>query len=73
VTSWIGDVLFCQFDTLDVTVQEEFDKWLGERGINESLALFVMDYAEYKEQKVSGLCFVFLWWMFRGFLYYRSM
>jgi len=40
-----------QFDTLDVGVQEEFEKFLGERGINDSLALFVPEYAEHKEQK----------------------
>jgi len=40
-----------QFDTLDAGVQEEFEKLLQERGINESLALFIPEYAEYKEQK----------------------
>ncbi|KAG9313354.1 putative regulatory protein suaprga1 [Chiua virens] len=40
-----------QFDTLDVAVQEEFEKWLNERGVNESLATFVPEYSEYKEQK----------------------
>jgi len=40
-----------QFDTLDVTVQDEFEKFLQERGINESLAIFIPEYAEYKEQK----------------------
>jgi len=40
-----------QFDTLDVGVQEEFEKFLQERGINESLALFIPEYAEYKEQQ----------------------
>ncbi|CAL1699055.1 unnamed protein product [Somion occarium] len=40
-----------QFDTLDITVQEEFEKFIQERGINESLALFVPEYAEHKEQK----------------------
>jgi complement component 1 Q subcomponent-binding protein len=40
-----------QFDTLDVSVQEEFEKFLLERGIAESLALFIPEYAEYKEQK----------------------
>jgi len=40
-----------QFDTLDVSVQEEFEKYLQERGINESLAIFIPEYAEYKEQK----------------------
>ncbi|KAF9809963.1 hypothetical protein IEO21_07193 [Rhodonia placenta] len=40
-----------QFDTLDVAVQEEFERFLQERGINESLAMFIPEYAEYKEQK----------------------
>ncbi|KAG1851977.1 mitochondrial glycoprotein [Suillus subluteus] len=40
-----------QFDTLDVSVQEEIEKWLQERGINENLAMFVPEYSEYKEQK----------------------
>ena len=41
-----------QFDTLDVAVQEEFEKFLAERGINESLAVFIPEYAEHKEQRV---------------------
>ncbi|KAF9225704.1 regulatory protein suaprga1 [Gyrodon lividus] len=40
-----------QFDTLDVSVQEEFEKFLQERGINENLATFIPEYSEYKEQK----------------------
>ena len=40
-----------QFDTLDVGLQEEFEKFLQERGINESIAQFIPDYAEFKEQK----------------------
>ncbi|KAF8137584.1 mitochondrial glycoprotein [Boletus edulis] len=40
-----------QFDTLDVAVQEEFEKWLNERGVNEGLATFIPEYAEHKEQK----------------------
>ncbi|KAI0337990.1 mitochondrial glycoprotein [Trametopsis cervina] len=40
-----------QFDTLDVSVQEEFEKFLTERGINDSLAAFIPEYAEHKEQK----------------------
>ncbi|KIJ14700.1 hypothetical protein PAXINDRAFT_169605 [Paxillus involutus ATCC 200175] len=40
-----------QFDTLDVTVQEEFEKFLQERGINENLAMLIPEYSEYKEQK----------------------
>lgn len=39
------------FEELDVAVQEEFERYLSERGIDESLALFIPDYAEYKEQK----------------------
>ncbi|KAJ8516846.1 hypothetical protein ONZ45_g5914 [Pleurotus djamor] len=39
-----------QFDTLDVSVQEEFEKYLQERGVNEALALFIPEYAEHKEQ-----------------------
>ena len=42
-----------QFDTLDISLQDEFDKFLQERGINQTLAYFVPEYAEYKEQKVS--------------------
>ncbi len=44
-----------QFDTLDVTVQEEFEKFLQERGINDSLAMFIPEFAEYKEQKVGAI------------------
>ena len=44
-----------QFDTLDISLQDEFDKFLQERGINQTLAYFVPEYAEYKEQKVSPL------------------
>ncbi|CAE6427090.1 unnamed protein product [Rhizoctonia solani] len=40
-----------QFDHLDTNVQEEFERYLDERGIGGDLALFVPDYAEYKEQK----------------------
>jgi complement component 1 Q subcomponent-binding protein len=34
-------------------LQEEFEKFLQERGINESLALFIPEYCEHKEQQVS--------------------
>ncbi|KAL4072471.1 mitochondrial glycoprotein [Scleroderma yunnanense] len=40
-----------QFETLDVSVQEEFEKFLQERGINENLAMFIPEYSEFKEQK----------------------
>ena len=41
-----------QFETLDLNFQEEFEKFLQERGINESLAFFIPEYAQHKEQKV---------------------
>ena len=41
-----------QFETLDLSLQEEFEKFLQERGINENLEFFVPEYAQYKEQKV---------------------
>lgn len=40
-----------QFDNLDENVQAEFEAYLEERGINSSLALFIPDICEYKEQK----------------------
>jgi len=40
-----------QFDQLDVNVQEEFDEFLAQRGVDQSLAMFLPEYAEYKEQK----------------------
>lgn len=39
------------FETLDVGVQDEFDKYLQERGINENVAAFIPDYAAHKEQQ----------------------
>lgn len=44
---YIGPV----FDHLDLDVQSEFQSYLAERGIDERLALFVPEYAVYKEQK----------------------
>ncbi|KAG6909487.1 hypothetical protein DXG01_017209 [Tephrocybe rancida] len=46
-----GTYLGPQFETLDVGVQEEFEKYLAERGVNETAALFIPEYAEFKEQK----------------------
>jgi len=40
-----------QFDNLDVAVQEEFEKYLQERGINSSVASFIPEYAAHKEQQ----------------------
>ncbi|CAA7261184.1 unnamed protein product [Cyclocybe aegerita] len=40
-----------QFDTLDIGVQDEFEKYLQERGVNESVAAFIPEYATYKEQQ----------------------
>ncbi|KAG5649775.1 hypothetical protein H0H81_002078 [Sphagnurus paluster] len=45
-----GTYIGPQFDTLDIGVQEEFEKFLQERGVNEHVALFIPEYAEYKEQ-----------------------
>ncbi|CAG8536773.1 9331_t:CDS:2 [Cetraspora pellucida] len=39
------------FETLDNDVQVLFEKYLEERGINTSVALFISNYVEYKEQK----------------------
>ena len=43
------------FEQLDPNVQEEFEKFLDERGVGESLSMFIPDYAEHKEQKVSAV------------------
>ncbi|KAL1407016.1 Mitochondrial acidic protein mam33 [Vanrija albida] len=40
-----------QFDTLDTAVQDAFQNFLHERGVDEALANFVVSYSEYKEQK----------------------
>ncbi|KAF7319096.1 F-box domain-containing protein [Mycena chlorophos] len=40
-----------EFNTLDVSLQEQFEKFLEERDIGEGLAFFIPDYAHYKEQK----------------------
>ncbi|KAF9528408.1 mitochondrial glycoprotein [Crepidotus variabilis] len=39
------------FETLDYTLQEEFQKYLAERGLNEIVASFIPEYAAYKEQQ----------------------
>ncbi|KAF7325642.1 hypothetical protein MKEN_00414100 [Mycena kentingensis (nom. inval.)] len=38
-------------ETLDVTLQENFDEYLRERGIDETLATFIPAYATWKEQQ----------------------
>lgn len=40
-----------QFETLDMSLQEEFEKYLQERGVNEGVATFIPAYADHKEQK----------------------
>jgi len=40
-----------EFDALDETLQQEFEGFLEERGIDSNLALFIPDLAEWKEQK----------------------
>ena len=42
---------------MDVNVQEEFDEYLAERGVDQNLAVFLPEYAEYKEQKVRAVFF----------------
>jgi complement component 1 Q subcomponent-binding protein, mitochondrial len=44
-----------QFEHLDLNLQEGFEAFLAERGIDESLALLIPEYAEWKEQKVRYL------------------
>lgn len=46
-----GYYLGPQFDTLDDALQSQFHQYLAERGIDANLALFVPNYAEYKEQR----------------------
>lgn len=41
-----------EIEHLDPTVQDALDNFISERGINESLANFVLQYCEHKEQKV---------------------
>jgi len=40
-----------QFETLDTGVQEEFIRYLQERGIDDDLAAFIPELIEHKEQK----------------------
>ena len=40
-----------QFETLDENLQAQFESYLAERGIATNLALFIPNYAEYKEQR----------------------
>jgi len=40
-----------QFETLDFSVQEEFKKYLEERGIGSAMSLFIPEYVAHKEQQ----------------------
>ncbi|KAJ7174372.1 mitochondrial glycoprotein [Mycena filopes] len=40
-----------EFTTLDVAVQEQFEKYLQERDLGEGTAFFIPEYAQYKEQR----------------------
>lgn len=40
-----------QFETLDEGVQAQFESYLEERGVSTDLALFIPNFAEYKEQR----------------------
>ncbi|KAJ7598903.1 mitochondrial glycoprotein [Mycena floridula] len=46
-----GQYLGPQFESLDVGLQEAFEHFLQERGVDESVALFIPEFAEYKEQQ----------------------
>ena len=41
-----------RLNRLDGAVRQAFEKWLGERGLNEDLATFISHYATHKEHKV---------------------
>lgn len=45
-----------QFETLDESVQAQFEAYLTERGIDSDLARFVPDFAELKEQRGESAC-----------------
>lgn len=40
-----------QFEALDEELQEQFERFLEERGINSNLALIIPDLAEWKEER----------------------
>jgi hypothetical protein len=40
-----------QFETLDEGVQAQFESYLEERGVSTDLALFIPNFAEFKEQR----------------------
>jgi len=42
------------FSSLDEGLQDEFEKYLQERGIVEAVASFIPEYSAYKEQQVIG-------------------
>ncbi|SPO31703.1 probable Mrb1 - Mitochondrial p32 Family Protein [Ustilago trichophora] len=46
-----GIYLGPQFETLDDALQSQFHQYLSERGFDANLALFIPNYAEYKEQR----------------------
>jgi complement component 1 Q subcomponent-binding protein len=41
-----------QFEGLDLNLQESFEAFIRERGVDEQLAAFVPEYAQWKEQRV---------------------
>lgn len=43
--------LTSEFDTLDAAVQDAFQSYLAERGVDVGLSNFIVSYSEYKEQK----------------------
>jgi hypothetical protein len=55
-----------QFESLDAALNEAFEAYLRERGVDGALAGFVPRYALWKEQRVSAVCVLSLVWRAKG-------
>jgi hypothetical protein len=55
-----------QFESLDPALNEAFEAYLRERGVDGALAGFVPRYALWKEQRVSAVCFFRWFWSAEG-------
>ena len=49
-------MLDLKFDDLPGPIQEEFKRYIDQRGVNNSLAKFISTFVEYKSQKVCPCC-----------------
>jgi complement component 1 Q subcomponent-binding protein len=47
----LSALTYAEFDTLDSVVQDAFQAYLAERGIDAALSNFIVSYSEFKEQK----------------------